>query len=287
MDEEVSAGSAKAVEAVLEIAIGEITKKKKAIYGYTADQFIAKLQADPESAALAGYLLKDMRPQELERLLVSYIPPRYALESLLPTSEVFRKALVVCFHTGFELAPDVVKTKVAEEGARIVRELGEKFVAGYQDTFFRPAHLAYLAKSHRDLVKARLVVRLKKDKSEPLVHSVQGIERYLDADEIRDYADFLVRCVIWGDSDTLRQGAEKSLRTLGESDASDCTIAVMTRLGDWEKHFQKHNSQDAANRVSGLKAQIASISVFRNLNSLAGEFMKSRGAKSRAAKQAT
>jgi hypothetical protein len=262
LEEEVSESSAKVVEAVLEIAIAEVTKKKKKVCGYNAEQIVRKLEVDPAAVGLLSHLLGGIRPYELERLLLFVIPQRYEAESLRPTSLHLKAALLACFHFAFDVAAEETKKKVALDGAKLVREHSEAIVVAYQDAFFRARHLQLLPDKDRELVKARLMLRLKKEKTEQLFQSVQGLEKYLSEKELLTYLDFLMRCSFWGTEDTLKKAAEKAILSLNSAVSEEQQLAIWERLSIWEKHFQEHDAPELAKRVGSFHLQMMAGAFF-------------------------
>lgn len=262
LQEEVSPGSAKAVDGVLEIAIADVTKKKAAIYGYTAEQIIAKLQSDPAATRLLNRLLDGVRPYELERLLMSVIPQRYEADAVQPVPQV-KTALLSIFHLAFDLAPEETKSKVAEFGARIVREKSEATVNEYQDDFFRVSHLHLLSDKERQIVKERLLLRMQTDKSHALFNAVQGIEKFLVGKELVVFLDFLVRCSYWGDTSALKQAAKTAVSSVNTIIPEDELPELWERLSVWEEHFKKHNIPEVAKQIASLRNQLMMAKAIR------------------------
>ena len=211
LGEEVSESTAKVVAGVLEIAIGEVVKKKRSIYGYTAEQIVNKLQIDPHAVRLLSHLLDGVREYELRRLLVDVLPNRYAEESLTPSAPHMKESVKACFHAVFGRTMAATRKEVAAAGVKLLREDSDEAIRGYQDSFFRAAHLEYLDQKERALVKARLLARAEKEVTNCMFDALFGIEPFLRDEELPIYLDFLVKASFWGIPETLKTSADAAL----------------------------------------------------------------------------
>src|SRR5207249_1352150 len=120
LSERVDENSAKEAQALVEMVVAEVAKRKSERYGNTAEQVAAKMVADPSAVGILDHLLEGMRELELERLLLKVIPDEYFL--LLgrePVPESSLAALRRCFRRALAKAPFDIKRKVNEKVVKV------------------------------------------------------------------------------------------------------------------------------------------------------------------------
>ena len=68
---------AQIANSLVAIIVREVAKKQEQTSGLTAEQLLAKFENDPSALAISDHLLRDAKPEELERLLLAILPTRY------------------------------------------------------------------------------------------------------------------------------------------------------------------------------------------------------------------
>jgi hypothetical protein len=83
LSETVDENSTRVAQALVEMIVAEVAKKKSEKYGNTAEQLAAKMVVDPSAVGILDHLLGGMKEHEIERLLLKVIPdePLFPRES--------------------------------------------------------------------------------------------------------------------------------------------------------------------------------------------------------------
>jgi len=255
---------------LLQMIVDEISAKKRAQYGYTAEQIVKKLERDESAMSIHKHLLKDVPEFEIERLLLRVIPKRYfeldtARGEFEPEPDTERQArLATCFRSAFEIASEEIKKEVTTNFLSILRNEDEYKVLTYETAFFRAADLQYLSAAQAKLVKDHLLSRIKTNISTELVAAFDGLPAFIEKEDIADLVDSLLRACLGKGSDQLKVSARKYLGELwmglpGGKDGLD--QFVFSRLQDWIVHFEKHQNIDSAQIVREIREEIQDANI--------------------------
>src|SRR5258708_3318961 len=133
LQEQVDENGATVARSLVEIIVGEVARRREQKFGYTAEQITSKITQDSSTAAMMKHLLKDMHPHELERLLLTVLPKPYMDYVLRYDQErdSALDALPTCFRIAFDSASDEIKTQVARNFVRIVKEESGDYIRAY------------------------------------------------------------------------------------------------------------------------------------------------------------
>ncbi|SRR5216684_657410 len=255
---------------LLQMIVDEISAKKRAQYGYTAEQIVKKLERDESAMSIHKHLLKDVPEFEIERLLLRVIPKRYfeldtaVMGEFEPEPDTEGQArLATCFRSAFRIASEEIKKKVTTNFLSILRNEEQYKVLTYETAFFRAADLKYLSSAQAKLVKDHLLSRIKTDISTELVEAFDGLPEFLEKEDIADLVDALLKASLKS-SNPLRTSARKYLGELwlglpGGKDGLD--QFVFSRLQDWIVHFEKHQNVDSAQIVREIKVEIEDTNI--------------------------
>ena len=174
--------------ALAEMILKEVAKRKKETYGFTADELVAKILADPSTVGIFPHLIKSVNIRELRRLIVERIP-------LLPgwidktngftDSEAAR--LTVCFHYAYEAADSFTKKEVVEKYLEVLRTGTGPLVQLYEECFFRTPQLDLMDDEEKHITKKHLLISFADDPAR-FVGSMAGIGRYLGGDDAQLFA---------------------------------------------------------------------------------------------------
>jgi hypothetical protein len=184
LGEAIDENSARVAHALVGMVVGEVAKKKKETYGYTAEQLIAKLEADPSAGGILRHLMVGTHQAPVERLLLKMIPRRHAELSRAPDapSELL-KILERCFDSAFDMAAEQTKQKTAAKLLSVIKEEKGEIVIWYENAFFRVEHLKYLSGSESHLVKKHILGRARVEETETLFRLIRSLEQYVAVEE--------------------------------------------------------------------------------------------------------
>lgn len=213
LGEQVDESSAQVAKALVDMIVKEVEAKRREIYGYTAEQVIDKVMQDASALSILPHLLKDMRPIEIERLLIHVFPAHY-FACIAAYPEIYEPkepspleleldrtmtSLVKCFHLAYESAPEAVRTNVAQSFVRILREERGANVTAYEDACFRCSELKYLSDADARMVVQHILARYSEHGGRgisALLRVIEGIGPYLTrADDGADLAQAICTAI--------------------------------------------------------------------------------------------
>jgi len=250
---------------LLQMIVDEIAANRRTQFGYTADQIVKKLERDESAMSIHTHLLKEVSEVELDRLLLKTIPKRYfelnnTEGEFGPEPDVERQSrLAICFRSAFAIASEETKKKVTSYFLSILKEADQYTVCTYETAFFRADDLKYLSDSEAKLVKDHLLSRLKQDVSLELVRAIDGLASFLDAKDISDLVDVLLRASLIKGSNQLKDAARKYIAKLWmglPSGEGGLDHLVVGRLEDWIAHFEKQGNTKSAEIVREIIKEV-------------------------------
>lgn len=177
--------------------ISEVRDKRRANFGYTAEQIITKIERDPSSVPIFKHLLININNLELERLLISIMPSRYF--EIFHNPEECQDVLDIiseCYHVAFEAANDEIKKKVTSNFVRILKEESEHYVITYEEVFSHCHDLEYVKQVDKNIVIEHLLSRLSKAVESGILNTLNGIGRHLEVEYFNRFIDPLVRAIV-------------------------------------------------------------------------------------------
>jgi len=195
-------------KALIGIIVDEVAKKRRETYGYTAEQILTKVEHDVTSPAIIGRVLREAKRCEVERLLLSVIPVRfaeiYAQPDLGYEMREQRKAVARCFRVAFDSVPTDVKSRVSKSFVATLKQDPGPIVLAFETYLFRPSDLSILSPDDRALVLDHLISRFENDHDEEFVGAMAGIGRYLSERDIPRFINALTAPTwfLWNEYDT-------------------------------------------------------------------------------------
>lgn len=243
------ANSAKIAATLVDMIAEEISEKRQASLGRTAEQIVDKLERDPSAAGILSHLLKDAAPTELRRLLLDVLPEAYYRYSgVYPShpADPFEEETFVpdksmlalfrtCFRKAFEMVDDQTKKCVTKHFVTIIKEASAPIVLTYETAFFRATDLQYLSDDDRKLVMTHLLSRLRDEVSLPLLEAVAGIGAYLGPDDLRPFMRPLAQEFVADKNHELAEAARKRLAAEYARMKKDIQQRYERTLLSWEK----------------------------------------------------
>ena len=236
------------------IIVKEVSAKRAEAAGLTAEQLINKFESDPSAFGIAGHLLKDAQPAEIERLLLVGIPERYftVVASEFGDSTTTPQTLARLFRTAFDGAPEPVRHSASARYVTLVKEGSGYQVAAYQENFFRASDLAYIDEVDRPLIRTHLLAQLKEGVSEGLLTAMTGIESHLSIEDVDEYVDPLVRAATTG-TEPIRSIARERLTSVALHAPAAVTTEIGRRLGSWAEITESRGAQEIADDIRGIR----------------------------------
>lgn len=197
LQQTVDMDSATVAKSLVNIVLRDILSEHRATQGLSAEQVVTQIRSDPSRLRILGYLLKNVRSSELERLLLITIPCEYvaSVTDFVPDSR-FEDALRECFRISYGLATEVIKRRVAEHFVSVVSEREEAFVRQYEQAFFIPSQLIYLTGDDAKMVKQHLFPLIEESQNTAVKRTVGGLSRFVEADEVYAFGIPLVQAFL-------------------------------------------------------------------------------------------
>jgi hypothetical protein len=219
---------------VVEIITGQVAKRKRETYGYTAEQLFERLNGGSSALPLITYLVNDTPTHEIKRLLIDLLPKAYMDALMDPDSSAEQdRHLLVCYRQLFEASPEEVKADVAKNVYGVYRSEHESTVLIYEKHFFRGSDLAYLSEIERSFIKAHLLPRMSLAALDDLLPNLIGIGPFLDPEEASALSFTLIAAAQREDKNLARR-ARTSLLNEYSKMAADCRMEVRQAAGFYD-----------------------------------------------------
>jgi hypothetical protein len=196
LSERVDGNGATIAKTVIEIVVDEVATKKKQTYGYTAEQIIRKLEEDSSALSIADHLLRETRPVELKRLLLSVLPAKYLEGRERDFSEDYCRRLRSLYRVALELADDEIRRAVGSHYVAVLKEGIGSTVQNYEIGLFQSSDLKDIDLKDHPLVISHFLATMKEDQSTAVLETAQGITTYLEGQSLEDLIRILVKAII-------------------------------------------------------------------------------------------
>lgn len=258
---------ARIVAALVGIIVREVSAKQEEEFGLTAEQLLQKFEDDPLAFGIAAHLLKEARPEEVERLLLRVLPDRY-FYLLQATGFDFGdddfdyaaalQALEKLYREAFDAAADETKAKAIKRFAAVLREETGTKVQAYEDKFFRASDLSYATDRDRRLIKDHFFSRTK-DKPLSLDHIAcyDGLAGQIAAGEVPKFADPLIRTIAYGPAEAQKAAAECLEAEFLWYLPTTMESRVLKRFDDWIDLFENQRPDpETASRLRQLRDKL-------------------------------
>lgn len=222
LEQEVTKEGASIAVNLVTLIAREVSEKRKATYGPTAEQIVKKVLGDHYALAVLPQLLSETKEFELSRLVSSILPelclsqpaefPDSDEQKLPRLREAYRRAL--------DLLPAADKARVASRFAKMIREDSTENIEAYGESFFLAGDIVHLQQQDATITVRYLLNRIEQpvEMNSGLLRLLTGISLHVNQQDLLKFADTLVRLV-------MRQQEEYLDRTLkfasGEFDVLD------------------------------------------------------------------
>jgi len=248
---------ARIAQALLEIVINEVSRHRRELFQFSAEQVVSKIQSDSSAVAIFDHLLRKLGRAELDKLLLDLLPKAYleTAKSGDPHTADTIKRFEVCFRLAFDSAPVELKRTVAAKFLSILENESEYIIQSYQSSFFRASDLRFLDDEGRAIVKAHFLANLAKQVTLPLLNASAGMAEFLGSEE--ENRAFFVPLVISLIEQTDASLAAATLRRIGEELAR---LSGQNRksIAGWIGRLRRSLEQDARERGAAVIARLES-----------------------------
>ena len=263
LKERVTADTAAIANHLVEVVTEEVAAQKRATYGLTAQQIVAKLELDPSAMTIFADLLKDTPERELELLLTDSIPSRY-LEiagAEFVDDETVLTRLKRAFRLAADSAPGPIRRRVAAKHVRVLKEEPEFEVVTYETALFQATDLAFMSEEDAVVAKRHLLAHLDKGLTALLSDALTGLGEVAAPEDVDAIVDAAVRHVLGRDDPGRRKFAGFIVDRLWREMPIGPDSAVPSRLGDWERTFETRKNEALKEWVQGVRAPMEAIDV--------------------------
>jgi hypothetical protein len=260
LKEKVSEQSATIARSLVEMTVSEVEEQKRKDYGYTAAQIVRKVEGDPTSLPILPHLIRELKPVELNNLLLTVIPDRYFAVMQSPEGGAEFPTLGNlgrCFRIAFDTAPIEIRKAASEKFVAVVKERDVVYVLTYETIFFRGSDLQYLDKGGQELIKAHLLAQLKSRESSEIVLACSGLSRFLSTAELGGFVDALMMMISHNKPKGIADDAVSQIRRDFAELNGDAREIVRKRVDAWIARWRSIGGNDAAlNRCTDICVEI-------------------------------
>jgi hypothetical protein len=262
-EEQPSRSSAAIAIALVDLIIDEVAKRRQQKFGLTSDQVLVKIERDSNCLPLLKHLLAEVSSPHRERLLLDLIPNRYieiaTADDDNPFSEESAKLSRIqkAFRIVHELATDPTKQKAAASFVAVLREADGDHVARYQDAFFHPADVKYVAEPHRAIVKQYFLSLAKSSHITQTAEMLADLTPFLIESEVRAWADPYIRTALLSTvSEETKTAVQRAFVRGFDLLPYEREDALRQRLKDWESHFKSRNLDPELGAIQHLQSLV-------------------------------
>jgi hypothetical protein len=254
LGEAVDENSARVAHALVGMVVGEVAKKKKETYGYTAEQLIAKLEADPSAGGILRHLMTGTHEAELGRLLLKVIPRRHGELSGAPDPpSTLLKTLESCFDSAFDMATEQTKQKTATKLVSVIKEEKGEIVFWYENAFFKAEQLKYLSESESHLVKKHILSRARVEETEVLFRLIRSLEEYVTVEETDQFFATVVYFAYVAKGENLNKTARDYIAKPPSKMAYPCKLSGARKIAQTIQLFRERGLNNQAQELQEHK----------------------------------
>ena len=245
LNERVDEPGARVAKALVDLILKELAERRRALYGYTAEQIVSKIERDSTTPYIMKHLLQDLNQHEYKRLLTGVLQETYF--QLLTSDSVDNstlKAFRQCFRIAFDNAPVETKKASMKYFVGVLRESTDWVIRNYETALFRCSDLAYLDQEDAALVKSHFLSLVSTSQvTDDVIGALEGIGAYLTEDETVAFADCLIRALVSRAKQSPRAAARMCLIREAQNMDQPVREALVRRLDEWIQHLEEVDSE--------------------------------------------
>jgi hypothetical protein len=240
--------------ALAEMITDEQARVRREAVGLTGEQLLSKIKKDANSLTILKHLLREVTPAHRERLLLELIPAAYmetSGDSFFDGSESgSAQRLQKAFESIFDEAPPELKTKVAMQFVKVLREGEGEHVIAYGTAFFRASYLQFIPEPNRAMVIEHLLSQASGTHTPESLHRINGIEKFLLPAHADKWLDPFVRTQLRAG---MREKEKKSARShfvFSLNDLPEMTLKkAEKRFAAWIAHYEREEDTNATEQL--------------------------------------
>lgn len=260
-EETVDKDTARVAVSLVEMILKEVREKKRAKYGYTAEQLVSKIRSDPSAKSILMHLLKDMHNREKERLLLDVLPNEYieSLEEFDPDPSLIHLSdvLPVIFRMTLTSVSEDIRKKVANRFVKILKESPGYYVSHYELAFFKFTEVEYLTMEDAQLVKDHFADQLNSQSPDvQLFDCISGIGCHISQHEFRQFINPLIRFCCQKENQNVQRAARTRLSLEYSSSGKKFQESLMNAIDSWIDYFNSIGQPIRAQEFNSLKEDI-------------------------------
>ena len=260
LQETIDGQGAKVAEALVEIIMREIEKKRTETYGLTAEQLLSRLEADPSRIVIFEDMLANVNSREKKKLLLEIIPHRHFEREMMHELEyadslswdvpsLDQSSLEKAFRITFDSVSNDVKSLVVSNFVRMITEESEEKRLSYECAFFQAHDLAYCLPEEITMVKKHITAVLRQHPARVLP-VLKGMGRFLSTStELTEFISVLMRLM----QTSRKEDVINYLRYemfMTNPDTAGITIVSLIKL--WIVAFDEHDESHYADDLRAL-----------------------------------
>lgn len=253
--------SARVAVSLVEMILKEVSEKRQAKHGYTAEQLLSKIRSDPSVKAILIHLLKDVNDREKERLLLEVLANEYmkAIEDPEPDPNLLHLSSVIpiVFRTILKEVEQGLQKKSAKRFVQILKESSGAYVSTYELAFFKLSDVKHLGKGDTQLVKDHISDQLKSGfPNEQLFGCLSGMGDQISLQEFSQFISPLIRFACQSSNQAVRQAARNRLFIECYSSNKEFQTALMEEIDKGIDFYRTTDQTERAEEFSSLKEDI-------------------------------
>jgi len=255
-------GSATIAVTLVNMITEELSEVLRKAVGLTAEQIVSKIKRDANVLTILKHLLVEISEQEQQRLLVTIIPSEHDTLYTLGSGDGDDAATMVrlarAFRVIVESATEPVRTRVASEFVRIIREEDGDTVLSYGRSFFRPSDLSFVSEPQRAMVKDHLLGRVTGAHTSETLDALAGIANYLEVADVSRWLDpYLQTILSTGTAQFVKLRCRRQIMAVASMIDDAVDTAISERFDSWIEHLDGRGATADLAVVRQLKEEYA------------------------------
>lgn len=247
--------SATIAAALVEIIAAELAKVRRAVAGLTAEQLMSKIERDANCIPLLKHLLAEVNDEQRLRLLLELIPNAY---SRLDPDDAFDDRpdrFATAFRMTLENSSPAIRTQVATDFVRLLREGGGTQVSRYSEALFKPKDLHFVPEQHKAIVREHLFARVPHLLTLRALRLLDDWGDQLEVDDAAKWLDIYLRSILSTSvNEKVKERVRAQLMWECEFTSEKVDGAIAKRFDAWIRNSEGERAEN----LKALKSEIES-----------------------------
>jgi hypothetical protein len=258
-EDQPSQQSAEIASALVHLITDDLAKVRRGIFGFTAEQIVAKLEKDHNALTLLPHLLKEVHENEIDRILSGVLSARYfELDHLVDPDNydsvsAAQHRLTRGYRIVFSSAPEQLKKKATQRFVMILKNEEGLHIDSFADSFFDPDDFRYVSEKDKPMVKEYLFSKLPSAYDPAAAERAISLAPLVESNNMKIWLDPFVRALVILQLDPdERNKVRKILLDSQFFLSGDAEKLHDKRLTDWSSHFNSTGQKEQAVAVNAL-----------------------------------